>query len=114
MVEDLKDILAEYRKCTLEIIKKIENLSLDSLRELIDKRQALVQRALNISCKKEGSKLLFEELQLNELQDTLNNLILIKLDLLRNEMQKISKLKTANNVYNNRSFDKAMVFSKKI
>lgn len=110
---DLMDTLVEYKECTLEIIKIVEDDKVDSLKELIKKRQQLVDKVLSIPCEKEESKKIYEEFQLDELQDKLNALILKKLDIIRNEMHKISKSKMANDSYN-RGCNSAVIFSKKI
>lgn len=113
MYGNLKDILDEYEECTLRIIKIIEDDKVDSLGELIKKRQQLVDEVLSIPCQKEENKKIYKEFQLDELQDKLNALISKKLEIIRNEIQKISKSKVANNVYN-RGYKGAVIFSKKI
>lgn len=53
---DLKDILIEYKECTIQIIKTIENDDMDCLEELIEKRQHLISEVSGVAYKKEESK----------------------------------------------------------
>jgi hypothetical protein len=114
MDENFKNILVMYKEYTLQIIKIIEADDLDSLEELIEKRQCLIDKALVTPYEKEENKKIYEELGLNELQDGLNGLMLKKLEVIRNEMQKISKSKMANMMYNKRNYAGAKIFSKKL
>lgn len=114
MDENFKDILVMYKECTLKIINNVENDNLDSLEELVKERQCLLDKALNIEYEKEASKRIYEELNLNELQDKLNTLMSEKLEVIRNEMQKIAKSKQANTMYNKRLGGGAKIFSKKL
>ncbi len=114
MDENFKDILVRYKEYTLQIIKVIEDDNLDSLEELIKERQCLLDKALSIKHEKEESKKIYEELGIKELQDELNVLMSRKLEIIRDEMQKISKSKQANMMYNKRNYGGAKIFSKKL
>lgn len=114
MNEKLIDLLSEYRECTLQIIEIIKNDTLDSLQELINKRQNLLDAALNTSIKKEKMNQIFIELKLDELQVKLNTLIANKISIIKCEMDKIAKAKMANSIYNKDNYNNAKIFSKKI
>ena len=114
MNEVLQNILTNYRVCTLQIIEIIENDNLDSLKELIEDRQNLVDEALNTTYEKEEMKQIYKELKLDELQEKLNSIMSRKLSLIRNEMEKIDKNKMANSIYNKGKYTNAKIFSKKI
>ncbi|QAT40543.1 flagellar protein FliT [Clostridium sp. JN-9] len=114
MNEDLRDILVKYKECTLKIIEVIENDNIESLQKLIDRRQNLLEEASNINNKKGQLKQIYEELNLDEIQSELNILMTKKLAYIKNEMNKIAKSKTANNMYNKGNNNGAKIFSKKI
>lgn len=114
MNKELKDVLTSYKECTLEIIQTIEDNKLDSLEELIEERQRLLDKALSVTDQSEKSKQIYKELGLDELQEKLNTLMLKKLDVIRSKMQKISKSKVANNAYNKRNCVSASIFSKRL
>lgn len=114
MDEDLKEILTNYRACTLQIIEIIQNDKLDSLQKLIDDRQKLVDEVLNMACEKEEMEKVYKQLNLDELQSELNSLMSGKLSFIRNEMEKIAKSKIASNGYNQINNNSAKIFSKKI
>lgn len=111
MEGNIRKILTEYRDCTVQIVNVLQKDRLEALDELIEKRQQLVDEALNTTFIKEEAKLINEELQLQQLQDEMNELMLKKMNLIKNKIQQIAKSKTANNVYNRTGFISANIFS---
>lgn len=114
MTEDLRSILTSYKEFTLKIIETVKRDNFDSLQTLIDDRQSLLDKALNISYNKEELQQIYKELNLDEIQEQLNTLMKGKLSYIRSEMEKIAKNKRANSMYNKHTFDNSHIFSKKI
>lgn len=114
MEDTYRDILSEYRSCTLKIIEVIQSGNLESLERLIAERQRLVEDISNSTLEKEKLKQIYKELKIEELQGELNLLISKKLSFIKGELEKIDKNKMVNHIYNKGNFTNAKIFSKKI
>jgi hypothetical protein len=114
MEENLKNVLIKYRDCTLEIIELLEKNDIDSVDDLVQKRQNIVDEAMGIKCSKEETKVISEELKLQQLQDQLNVLMFKRLKEIKDAMQKNSNNKHANSAYRGINGNAPRIFSKKI
>lgn len=114
MEENLKNVLIKYRDCTLEIMKLLEKNDIDSVDDLVQKRQSLVDEVMGIKCSKEEAKVISEELKLQQLQDQVNVLMSKRLKEIKDAMQKNSDNKHANSAYRGATGNMPRIFSKKI
>lgn len=114
MNEDLRSTLIKYRDCTLEIIKLLEKDDIDSIDELAQERQSLVDQAIEMKGIKEEYKDINQELKLEELQAKLNILMSNRLKEIKEKSEEISKNRKATNVYGGVNGTAARIFSKKI
>ncbi|MFL0197094.1 hypothetical protein ACJDU8_16230 [Clostridium sp. WILCCON 0269] len=114
MEENLKSVLIKYRDCTLEIMKLLEKNDIDSVDDLVRKRQNVLDEAMGIKCSKEETKLVNEELKLQQLQDQVNVLIFKRLKEIKDAMQKNSDNRHANIAYRGVNGNMPRIFSKKI
>lgn len=111
MEENIRKTLTQYRDCTLQIIDILEKDDFESLEELIQKRQQVVDEVTKTTCMKEEMKLIYEELRLQQLQEKLKELMFKKIALAKDQFKEIAKKKTANNVYNRTGYIGANIFS---
>lgn len=114
MYEDVKEILNQYRVCTLSIMKTIEEEELDLLPPMLEERQNLLDKISDSDYDNDDVRLYYNELRLEELQENLNFMISGKLSFIRDEIAKLNKSQNANNSYNKVNFGGAKIFSKKI
>jgi hypothetical protein len=99
MEEDLRKALCAYRDCTLQVIEILKNDEFDLLDQMVEKRQALTDLILETKCEKAKAKAIYDEFQLQKLQNKINELMLKKMSLIKSNIENISRNKAANNAY---------------
>lgn len=113
MENELVNALGEYRKCTIELIKCLEKEDYDSLEYFLNKRQQILDELSNLDYTKEQFTKVSAELQLLTYHEKLSALMLEKRDKVKEDINRLSKSRNANNMYNRNMYG-AKIFSKKI
>ncbi|WP_373844450.1 hypothetical protein [Clostridium sp.] len=112
-MEEIKEILLTYRKCTINIIKLLEKDDFSSLQSEIDERQYSLNSLISFERQKEEAKEIYRELGIEELQTQAEQLMRTKSLDIKKKLGNISKNKRATNAYGGIG-SRAVIFSKKI
>lgn len=106
--------LKQYKVITLELIKLLESEDYDSLESLLDSRQKLIDEMDKMNCTKETKNKIYEELQIQELQDKLNVVMNEKQEELKVNIANLSTGKIARKGYTNGFKADSFFINKKI
>ena len=101
------------KKVTCELIYKLDSGDYDSLKNLMDERQQLLDTLGNMDCTKGEYKKAAEEFEIIKLQDKLFKVMNEKRNEFRKKIDMISKKKVMAKSYNNYNIG-GNIFSKKI
>lgn len=111
---ELRKALEIYRDDTLNLIYSLEKEDYDLLEELLNKRQSTIDVISNLQYTKEEFSDIVQELKILMYQNKLSNLTLEKRNSAKEEINRISQTKNANNIYNKRIYANSRVFNKTI
>lgn len=110
----IEKALASYRATTLKLIDSMEREDFESLENLINERQALIDDMNNMCYTQEEFKEICGKLEIMLLQQKLNKLMSEKRADLRNKIDSIATSKNANKSYNKSFSVDSIYFNKKI
>lgn len=110
---ELKRQLEVYNTETLKLIESLEKEDYDSLDELVKRRQQAIDKINELEYTKEEFFQIAEELQILIYQKKLSELMLIKREETKQELNKIAASKNASNVYNKKNLGYSL-FNKRI
>jgi len=96
----LKDKLMEFRNLTIKCINLCDNEDFNGLKDLIDKRQELIDSFSEFSYSSIEFKKNSQELNIVEYEKKLNKLMEEKKSKLKSQMNNVTNSKKAHNVYN--------------
>lgn len=113
-MKSLRNAVQNFNEITLEIVNCLEAENYDSLDELINKRQAIIDGIDNSSCDYEMFRQLCKEYKIVELNSKVNDLMAEKIDIVKTEIKKISLQKNINSNYNINTTVDSIYFNKKI
>ncbi|MDP4145948.1 MAG: flagellar protein FliT [Bacillota bacterium] len=113
MEKDLRKYLEEYRKYTIELTECIYKEEYDSLEDLFNKRQKILDELSNLNFVNQEVSMISKELGLLTYDEKLGAAMLEKRDKVKQSIARLIQGKNANNGYNIGPH-KALVFSKKI
>ncbi len=114
MGENLTQALLQYRNCTLDLILSMEKEDYDSLEDILNNRQAIIDNINNIPHTVEEFAKTADNLEILILQKKLDDLTKKKRGKVRTELDKLSETKNANKTYNNRFYGNSILLNKKI
>lgn len=113
MDQDLRKAFEEFKFYTLECITSLQNDGYDVLDNLLIKRQEILDSISKMNCSVEDCRSIANELDILSLQKMFSELILEKRKGLKGKIDSIERNKAATHSYN-RTFSRAIIFSKKI
>lgn len=105
--------LEEYKKYTIELITCLEKEDYDSLEGFLNKRQQILDEISNLDYTKEEVSKAVKDLGILVHSKKLIRLMAEKKNKVKQEMNKMTQSKNANNMYNKME-QGARIFSKKI
>lgn len=111
MKKSVKEVLMDYRECTLKIIDILEKGTLDSLHSLVEARQQIVDNILAMECTPEEVRLTYEQLELRQLQVKVTMLMKQKMSDTKQKLLKLSVSRAASNTYYKNVRSNAYMFS---
>jgi len=111
---ELKNLLQQFKNYTINLINDVEIDKFDSLQALFNKRQEILDSIGKTNHTVKEFVLLYDELEIKQLQDKLEKGIVSKRDFAKNELNTISKAIKASSQYNKKIYESTRVFSKKI
>lgn len=100
-MEQIMTCLKKYKEITLELINLLEIEDYDSLESLLDSRQNLIDEMSEMSCTSETKNKIYEELQIEQLQDKLNIAMNEKREVVKANIDNLSTNKIAKKGYTN-------------
>jgi hypothetical protein len=98
-MEQIRKCLTKYREITLELISVLGSEDYDSLDSLLDNRQNLIDEISKTDYEKEAMNKIYEELQIELLQDKLNVAMNEKKEQVKANIETLSTNKIAKNGY---------------
>lgn len=110
----LKQSLEEFKVITIKLIEMIEKGDFEALEDLLLNRQQKIDEMDKMTYTKEEFTMLCSEVQILRLQEKLTNLMNEKRFEVRNEINKLTDMKSANKSYNKRFNVDSIYFNKKI
>ncbi|MDP4176918.1 MAG: DUF725 domain-containing protein [Bacillota bacterium] len=113
MDQELKKLLEDFKKYTLECINSLNNEDYDALDNFILKRQEILSQISKIDCSPEECRKIVDELDILSHQKILSDIIISRQKELRDKIDNTEKKKSAANSYNNLARG-AVIFSKKL
>lgn len=111
MKDTLRSLLILYKELTEELGKWLKKDKLDEVKNVLDKRQQIINEISNIRYTREELSVIIQELNILQLQKSVDNMMLSKKEEVIQEMQQLLKRRNANklyskNLYNNSWFNK--------
>jgi len=113
-MQEIKDCLKQYKEITLKLINLLEIEDYDSLESVLDNRQNLIDEMSQMSYTKETMNKIYEELQIQQLQDKLNIVMNEKREEIKANIENLSASKTARKGYTNGFKVDSLFLNKKI
>jgi hypothetical protein len=113
-IHKLRQYLVRFKELTIELIECLEKGYYDSLEELYDKRQYIIDDIDKLKYSKEFFKAISIEQQLMPLQQKLTMLMNQRKTEARHELDTLSASKTASKSYNTKHKVDSLFFNKKI
>lgn len=111
---ELKHKLEEYRNTTLELIEALEKEEFNSLQQLLNKRQALIEEISTLNYSQEEFKEACDFFNILKLQYKLNSLMKEKQIEIKEKINNNMKEKNANKAYNSAFYTPNRFLNKKI
>lgn len=111
---ELKMLLEKFINITIQIIGELKADNFDELKLLFDKRQELIDYIDKMEYSKGDFIKISNELKLLDYQKKVEELMNLKRNNLRFELEKFIKVKTANKSYNKGYNIDSLYFNKKI
>lgn len=100
-MQEIKNCLSKYKEITLKLIKQLEIEDYDSLEGLLDSRQGFIDEISKMSYSKEDMNKIYEELQIQQLQDQLHFVMNEKKQEVKDNIDSLSINKVAKDKYTN-------------
>lgn len=110
----LEESLIKFKNITLDLIYALESNDFDALDSLLEKRQGIIDSIEISNYTEQEFKYLASSIDLLTLQKRVLDLMNSKKVELRNEMDKLSEIKTANKSYQSKFAVDSVYFNKKI
>lgn len=111
---ELKEALTQYRNLTIRLINVAEKEEFDSIEELLNNRENVINILKELDYKTLEFSNLIKELDIMILEEKLKSIMIEKKDMVRKEMEKVSKSKNANVQYNKKDYTRPSYFNEKI
>lgn len=111
---ELREALEVYKEDTLNLIYSLEKEDYNILEVLLNKRQHTIDIINNLQYTKEEFSDIAQELKILMYQQKLSDLMVEKRNSAKEEINKVSQAKNANNSYNKRIYANSRVFNKTI
>lgn len=111
---DLRNAMQHFKEITTEIINCLEAEDYNSLDEMINKRQALIDEIDKDTYDTELFKQLCTEYDIVKLNSKVNSIMTEKINNVKSEIKKISLQKNVNSNYNINTAVDSIFFNKKI
>lgn len=111
--EKIQNILREFKNLTVNLIEDLEVENYNSLDNIIEQRNILLDKLINKKYTKEDINKATKDLQIRELNHKLSVLLQSNMNKIKQNLEDISKSKVANNMYNN-VYKTPNIFSKKV
>ena len=111
---ELKTLFIQYKNDTIELTNSLETEKFDLLEKLINRMQEIIDLIDKTEYTVKELAFFYNELEIKLYQDKLEQVILLKRDIAKNELKIISKSIKANSQYNKKVYENTRVFSKKI
>jgi 4-alpha-glucanotransferase len=112
MNNGLLQSMLEYKNITVELISSLESENYDALDLLLDKRQAIIEELKIVEYTDKEFYSIYNQLQMEEHQNKLENLFKTKMSIVKDELKKIKLSKNANQSYNHREYSDSIYFNK--
>lgn len=110
----LKEYLFKYKELTLDMVESLNKNNIDSLSEMIDKREDIIKYISQIHYTHDEFVSLCNEFQLMDLEKRLNELIKRKKERTSYIINKLSAGRNVNIIYNKNVYENSGMFSKKV
>jgi hypothetical protein len=114
MSMELKANLEKFKECSLNIIDMVEKEDYDELESKFSKRQHILDTINKMNYSKEELAKLVEELEIMAISQKISNIIKLKKDILKIQIEDSAIKKNANSNYNKSLINNFHIFSKKI
>ncbi|SKA72706.1 hypothetical protein SAMN05428976_10134 [Clostridium sp. USBA 49] len=113
-MDNLRENLLNFKKITESLINEIKEENYNSLEDIFNKREIVINTIKKIDYNLEDFKNISSELKLLEMERELNILINEKRQFIVEEINKLKTYKRANNNYQKNFKPDSIFFSKKI
>lgn len=111
---DLRDALVRYKEFTIELIKTVEKEEYDSIGQLLDLRQGIIDEMKKIHYSSDELKNAVYELEILILQERLDNLLSEKKGKIKGKLDKLLENKNANMNYRSSNYSNSSYFNQRI
>lgn len=113
-MEELKKLLIDYKKCSLDILNSLENEEFEILNNRFDKRLNIIEKIKDMNYSNDEFIRYCNEFDIQKLENEIEEKMNIKRLELLGKMKNISVAHDANNSYNKLYNSAPCFFNKKI
>ena len=113
-MKELEQMLVQFKGITIELIKVLKQDEIYKLDELLDSRQMVIENMEKLKYTTEEFANICNELDILNVQQELLELMKVKKEYTREELNKIQTTKNANNNYNKSFYANSGTFNKQI
>lgn len=113
-IEILKSNLEKYKELTLKLIASMETEDFGELDYLLEERQGIINAIEELNYDSKIFKQISLKLDLMLLQKKLTELVKMKKNEVKNEIERLGELKVANKSYKKKFVVDSLYFNKKI
>lgn len=114
MKDDLCSLFDEYKNCTMELIKCLNEDNIDGMDAFIAERQSIINKIQENGYSKEELKNTAGKENIMELEKKLQEAANAKKEEINDKQRNLTTSRNAAQTYNSRLFGKSMIFSKKV
>ncbi|MBU3142342.1 hypothetical protein [Clostridium sp. CF012] len=113
-MKELTQMLVEFKRVTIEIISALQRDEINKLDFLLDSRQVIIENMEKLQYSTEEFTMVCNELDILNIQQKLSELMKLKKEDTKEQLDKIQITKNANNNYNKSFYVNSGTFNKQI